>query len=238
MRKRNPDTMSRIVAFADEFRLAHRRSPSTTEIADAVGVSRSTAYHYLVEMNEKGLIRYDGEKIETPCAGKERSDMTRAPILGSISCGAPLLEEENIESYVSLPTAVFGRGRFFLVRANGDSMTGAGIDDGDLIVVRQQEEAQEGEVVVALIDDGTTTLKRFYKDRERRMVRLHPENPALEDIYVENCRIQGVAVKVLKDIAAVQAEDDAGDAAVQAEDAASGTAGEDRTGSEEFSGRQ
>ena len=196
--------MHRIVQFSDRYRILHGTSPSTKILANELGVDKSTVYRYLVQMDRDGMIRYDGHEIITSMSGKQQTELTGAAVLGVVSCGLPQLEEEYIESYVALPTSLFGNGQFFILRANGDSMTEAGIDDGDLIVVRQQEEALEGEVVVALIDDGTTTLKRFYKDRERRMVRLHPENPALEDIYVENCRIQGVAVKVLKDLEKVQ----------------------------------
>ena len=98
-----------------------------------------------------------------------------------------------------LPIALFGQGDFYILRANGDSMIDANINHGDLVVVRQQDYAEEGQIVVALIEDEAT-LKRYYPEPERQRVRLHPENPKLQDIYVDDCSIQGVAVKVLKDL--------------------------------------
>jgi len=193
--------MKEIISYAEEFRMRYFRSPSTTEIAKKIGVSRGTAYKYLAEMAEKGMIRYDGSRIETEHTEKARIGMTKAAVLGSVSCGIPLLEEENIESYVNLPTELFGNGSFFVLRANGDSMTGAGIEDGDLVIVREAEDAEDGSVVVALLEDGSVTLKRLFRDQGHGEVRLHPENPDMQDLCVKNCRIQGVAVKVLKDIA-------------------------------------
>ena len=121
------------------------------------------------------------------------------PILGKVSCGVPKFAEENIEEYVRLPVALFGRGQFFILRANGDSMIEADINDGDLVLIRQQNYADEGQIVVALMDDEAT-LKRYYPEPEKQRIRLHPENSRMDDIYVSDCIIQGVAVKVLKDL--------------------------------------
>lgn len=121
------------------------------------------------------------------------------PILGKVSCGVPKFAEENIEEYVRLPVALFGRGQFFILRANGDSMIEADINDGDLVLIRQQNYADEGQIVVALMDDEAT-LKRYYPEPEKQRIRLHPENSQMDDILVSDCIIQGVAVKVLKDL--------------------------------------
>ena len=190
--------MHRIVQFSDRYRILHGTSPSTKILANELGVDKSTVYRYLVQMDRDGMIRYDGHEIITSMSGKHQTELTGAAVLGVVSCGLPQLEEEYIESYVALPTSLFGNGQFFILRANGDSMTEAGIDDGDLVIVRQTERAEEGQIIVALIDDGTTTLKRFYIDRYSGMVRLHPENSAMEDILVKNCQVQGVAVNVIK----------------------------------------
>ena len=121
------------------------------------------------------------------------------PILGKVSCGVPKFAEENIEEYVRLPVALFGRGQFFILRANGASMIEADINDGDLVLIRQQNYADEGQIVVALMDDEAT-LKRYYPEPENQRIRLHSENSQMDDIYVSDCIIQGVAVKVLKDL--------------------------------------
>ena len=121
----------------------------------------------------------------------------RAAVVGDISCGLPNIAEEHIEEYVSLPESMFGSGEFYILRARGESMIEAGIDPGDLVVIRKQETAENGQIAVVLVDDEAT-LKRFYIEDNR--VRLHPENSEMKDIYVDHCIIQGVAVKVIKDI--------------------------------------
>ena len=130
---------------------------------------------------------------------KTKAAAIRVPVLGTIACGIPKFAEENIEDYVRLPVALFGKGNFFILRAYGDSMIEAGIDNGDLVLIRQQNYADEGQIVVALMEDEAT-LKRFYPEPKKHRIRLHPENSRMDDIYVDNCEIQGVAVKVLKDL--------------------------------------
>ena len=122
------------------------------------------------------------------------------PVLGVISGGIPKFAEENIEEYIRLPVSLFGTGKFFILRAYGDSMIEVGIDDGDLVLIRQQETASAGQIVVALINNEDATLKRYYPEPEKHRVRLHPENSRMDDIIVPDCAIQGVAVKVLKDL--------------------------------------
>jgi repressor LexA len=117
-----------------------------------------------------------------------------------VSCGIPKFAEGNIEEYVQLPTALFGKGDFFLLRASGDSMIEAGIDNGDLVLVKHKDHAEPGQIVVALIGDDEATLKRFYPEPLNGIIRLHPENPALDDIIVEDCSIQGIAVHVMKSL--------------------------------------
>lgn len=199
MRSRSDASKTRIRQFVEEFVLENRRSPSCKEIADALGMIKSTVYRYLVEMNEQGLVDYDGRQIRTEKTRKARFDTADVPLIGSISCGAPLLEEEYIQCYVSLPSELFGKGKFYLLRANGESMIGAGIDDGDIVVVRQQETAEEGQIVVALVENENT-LKRIFYDRTTGETILHPENSSMKDIRVRECMIQGVAVHVIKSL--------------------------------------
>lgn len=197
MRYKSEATMKRIIKETDAFYFAHHRSPSITELARAVGCARSTAHGYLREMNEKGLLSYNGESIETTRIRKTAPDAVLSPVLGSVACGEPQMEEENFEEYVPLPTAIFGSGDFFLLRAKGKSMIEAGIDPGDLVVVRKQETAKDGDIVVALVQNENT-LKRYYRDEERKQIRLHPENRTMKDIYVKQCKIQGMASHVIK----------------------------------------
>ena len=176
--------------------------PSVAEMAAAVGLSKATVSRYLAYMREHDMIDAGTghRSIVTREAKSARLQSVRVPVLGAVSCGVPKLAEENIEEYVRLPVSLFGSGDFFLLRANGNSMIEAGIDNGDLVLIRQQSTADPGQIVVALIGDEDATLKRFYPDREAGFIRLHPENQTMEDIIVDNCIIQGVAVKVLKEL--------------------------------------
>lgn len=191
--------MKEICEYAEQYYLQNGQSPSTTKIAEAVGVSRGTAYKYLVAMNDNGMIEYDGQDIQTPVTKKLNKDTSQTAIVGSVPCGSPQYEEENIEEYISLPTAIFGKGDFFILRTSGQSMIEAGIDDGDLVVVKKQVEANEGDIVVALVDNQNT-LKRYFRDDENKKIILHPENKKMKDIIVDECCIQGVACHIIKEL--------------------------------------
>ena len=199
MRHKSTELMGTIKAFVEEYYKNYRHSPSTTEIADAVGIARGTAYKYLVAMDENGMIRYDGQQISTEQTEKVQTEFTSVALLGAVSCGVPTLEEEYAQEYVSLPVSMFGKGTFFLLKANGDSMIEAGISSGDLVLVRKQSEAKEGDIVVALVGNENT-LKRYFVDKENEKIRLHPENKKMKDIIVSSCEIQGVAIKVIKNL--------------------------------------
>lgn len=175
------------------------RSPSVRQIAREVGCSYSTVSRYIKEMVERGMIARTSGEYETEAISKMNMDTVPVAVVGSVSCGPLTFAEENIEEYIKLPTSLLGQGKFFVLHASGQSMIGAGIEDGDLVVVRQQPTAEPGQIVVALVEDEVT-LKRFYPDPENGCVRLHPENKRLKDIIVDDCQIQGVAVKVLKDL--------------------------------------
>ena len=197
MRSKNPDTMKRIIEFVEEYYLRYSQSPSTRVIGENIGMSKGMVYNYLIEMDEKGMITYDGKTITNDRINKINTGFIGVPVVGSIACGVPNLAEEDIEEYIPLPEKLFGKGDFFILRAKGQSMIEAGIDEGDLVIVRMQNTAEDGQIVVALVGDEAT-LKRFYK--EDGHIRLHPENSSMEDIIVPDCSIQGVAVKVLKDL--------------------------------------
>lgn len=197
MRSKDPDIMKRIVDFVEAYHLDYNSSPSLRVIADGVGIGSTTVYRYLMEMNERGMICYDGKTIRNEKIDKSQRGTIRAAVIGRIACGIPNLEEQHVEGYVNLPESLFGQGNFYILRASGCSMTEAGIDDGDLVVIREQNTAEDGQIVVALVDDEAT-LKRFFHEGDR--IRLHPENPRMKDIFVTDCRIQGVAVKVIHDL--------------------------------------
>lgn len=197
MRSKDKVLLAEIEKYVCNFTDSNGISPTMQEIANAVGVSKATVHRYITQLCEDGVIDYSGVRSIT--STKAKVQVVRVPVLGRIACGIPKFAEENIEEYVKLPVALFGNGDFFLLRAYGDSMVEVGIEDGDLVLIRQQNYADRGQIVVALVEDDAT-LKRYYPEPEYNRVRLHPENSRMEDIYVDSCQIQGVAVKVLKDL--------------------------------------
>ena len=198
MRQKNPKYMKEIEAFVDDFYSKHHKTPSCREIAENTTLQRSAVQKYLTAMNDQGMIKYDGRTIRTRRMQSYAPDTTSVGVIGTIACGPLSMEEEAVEQYVDLPTSLFGSGDFFILHASGDSMTGAGIDNGDLVLIRKQEEAHNGDIVVAYIEGEGNTLKRF--KRYGRTVFLHPENPKYTDIPLKNCKIQGVAVWIFKQV--------------------------------------
>lgn len=202
MRTKNPELMKEISAFVNDYFHEKRSSPSVGTIAKAMGIARSSAYRYLVAMDEKGLISYDGHTIETPQIDKSVSGYFSAPIVGSVQCGDPETEEEHVEEYVSLPESIFGKGEFYILRASGDSMVDAGIEDKDLVVIRKQDSASVGDIVVALDENNQNTLKTFDGiDDESGYAILKYENKKKypdKVIRVRELIVQGVAKHVIK----------------------------------------
>ena len=197
MRSKDKTLMAAIEKFVSDYTDSNGISPTMQEVADGVGSSKATVQHYIAQLCDDSILDYSGYRTMT--STKTKAAAIRVPVLGTIACGIPKFAEENIEEYVRLPVALFGKGNFFILRAYGDSMIEAGIDNGDLVLIRQQNYADEGQIVVALMEDEAT-LKRFYPEPKKHRIRLHPENSRMDDIYVDNCEIQGVAVKVLKDL--------------------------------------
>lgn len=202
MRHMSPERMEKIKRFSEQFYQERYRKPHISEIASGTGLSKSTVHRYLTFMDEEGMIEYHKDSIVTDIIQKTHTSITRAAgISGVIPCGTPMEQCEVIEEYVPLPVAIFGEGDLFILRASGDSMIGAGIDSGDLVVVRRQEEASDGDIVAALVDNHESTLKTLRHDQDGRVL-LHPENPEMEDIRPSYCTIQGVAVNVIKSLRA------------------------------------
>ena len=199
MRSKDAELMNRIRDYAERFYIETGRSPSTSEIGAAVGVHKATVYRYLSEMNEKGLLRYDGRRVATRKTALAQNGVTVASVFrGAIPCGAPETIEAAIDQFVKLPTALFGDGNLYVIWAKGDSMIEAGIDDGDMIVVDADKEPAVGDKVVALDQDNESTLKTLRYDEKRSRYYLHPENHLLEDIYVDELTVQGVVRFIIK----------------------------------------
>ena len=164
--------------------------PSVREICSAVGLKSTSSVHaHLTQLEKKGLLRRDPTK---PRAMEVRdgpvSRGRSVPLVGRVTAGLPILATENIEDYLVLPQSLQGRGDLFALRVQGESMIEAGIEDGDIVVLRRQETAENGEIVVAMIDDEATLKRIYYEDGH---VRLQPENAAMEPIYADEVVILG-----------------------------------------------
>ena len=200
MRTYREEVKSVIMNFVDKYYLDNGNSPSIREIADGINRAKSTVHDYITKMAEEGMITNSRQNgICTPIMDKTNSAMRTVAVVGSIACGPLSFAEENITEYLKLPASLFGKGEIFGLYANGDSMINAGIEDGDLVFIRKQNTAEEGQIIVALVNDETT-LKRFYKDTKNKKFILHPENEKYEDIIVDDLIIQGIVTKVLKDV--------------------------------------
>lgn len=196
MRTLNEETLQRMEEYIRERQRKDGVSPSYRRIMHALGMSSlNLVQRYVLALENQGRIRRTRlGSIALPKrldAGKNKI----TPLVGDIACGQPSFAEENIEASYALPEAIFGQGELFMLHTHGDSMIEAGIRGGDLIVVRRQSSADDGQIVVALVD-GEATLKRLFH-RNGKIV-LHPENRQMQDIVVENCEIQGVLVSCIK----------------------------------------
>jgi repressor LexA len=197
-RRLTPKQM-RILVLVRDYQRKHGYSPTMQEIADALGITKVTVFEHVGGLEKKGLLKRSRhrarsleltQRVEFP---DESGDTL--PLIGHIAAGAPIEAIENPEA-VSLADMFKTRGGAFCLKVRGDSMIEEQIRDGDLVVVERRDTARDGETVVALLDDGEATLKKFYKEAGR--VRLQPANAAYAPIYVDNVHIQGVVVGVLR----------------------------------------
>ena len=172
--------------------------PSVREICAAVGLrSTSTVHAHLNHLEEQGLIRRDSTKpraLEVLDGSLARG--RSVPLVGRVTAGIPILAIENIEDYLTLPQSMLGKDDMFCLRVQGESMIDVGILDGDIVVLRQQDTAENGEIVVAMTPDDEATLKRiFYEDGR---VRLQPENRTMEPIYADSVTVLGKLTALIR----------------------------------------
>ena len=195
-----------IWAFLVDYVDRHGYPPTVREIGEAVGLaSPSTVHAHLANLERGGYLRRDPTKPRAlELTGREKAvapaaELAKLPLVGQIAAGGPLLAEQNVEEYLGVPETLRGD---FLLRVKGDSMVEAGILDGDIVVVRRQQDARNGEIVVALAGDDESvdeaTVKTFYRESGR--VRLQPENSALEPIYAAHVQILGVVTGVFRQL--------------------------------------
>ena len=201
-RKPRGDMQARILAYIEQEIRTRGYAPSVREIGEAVGLkSTSTVHGHLTRMEKKGLLRRDAMKpraiglSSTLSPFDENASLREIPVVGRVAAGTPILAEENIEETMTLPEEMVGSGELFILRVRGESMIPAGIMNDDYIVVHRQMNANNGEIVVAMIDDEAT-VKRFYK--ENGHIRLQPENDAMEPIIVPEVTILGKVVSLIR----------------------------------------
>lgn len=200
MRRPRGDTQEKIFAFIKQEVREKGYPPSVREICEAVSIkSTSTVHGHLQRLEKKGLLHRDemkpraievlgGEEPETP-------PVVTVPLLGEVAAGVPIPAEQEYLDMLPLPESFVGSGEHFILNVRGSSMIDIGILDGDMVVVRRQETADNGEIVVAMID-GEATVKRFY--RENGVFRLQPENAAMEPILTDHVIILGKVTALLR----------------------------------------
>ena len=198
-----------LVGYVDR----HGYPPTVREIGSAVGLaSPSTVHAHLANLERAGLLRRDptkpralelfGRRAEAAAAVAPEAEVHRLPLVGEIAAGGPLLADQNVEEYLTVPEPLTRGGEEFILRVKGDSMVDAGILDGDYVVVRRQQDARNGDIVAALAGDDESadeaTVKTFYREDGR--IRLQPENEALEPIYARHVQILGKVVGVFRSL--------------------------------------
>jgi repressor LexA len=193
-----------IFDFIKRYSAKYGYPPTVRDIGKAVGLASSSTVHaHLANLERIGLLRRDPTKpraielLDRAAAGVRSIVRPGLPLVGHVAAGQPVLAEENIEDYVQTPSFAGGDEGEYVLRVRGDSMRNIGILDGDLVVVRQQETADDGDVVVALVGEEAT-VKRFFHENDH--VRLQPENDAMEPIRSRQVRVLGKVVGLMRSI--------------------------------------
>lgn len=196
-RRPHGDTQQRILDYIENFIEVNGYPPSVREIGQAVDLkSTSTVHGHLNRLEKKGLLHREAMKPRTIDIKREDKPQTvKVPILGKVAAGVPILAEENAEGYEILPDTIVGRGDHYILEIRGESMITAGIMNGDFVVVKRQHTAQNGDIIIAMIDDEAT-CKRYFKEPDR--IRLQPENPRMHPMYVRSVEILGKVVAVYR----------------------------------------
>lgn len=190
-----------ILEYIKETILKKGYPPAVREICEAVHLKSTSSVHsHLETLEENGYIRRDPTKPRTieildDCFNLTRREVVNVPLVGAVAAGQPILAQENIENYFPVPSELLPNQEAFMLKVKGDSMINAGIFDGDQIIVAQQETAENGDIVVALLDDSAT-VKRFFKETDR--IRLQPENDAMDPIFATDVQVLGKVVGLIR----------------------------------------
>ena len=175
--------------------------PAVREICEAVHLKSTSSVHsHLETLEQNGYIRRDPTKPRTieildDCFNLTRRELVNIPLIGAVAAGQPILAQENIENYFPVPADLLPNQEAFMLRVKGESMINAGIFNGDQIIVAQQDTAENGDIIVALMDDSAT-VKRFYKEEDH--IRLQPENDTMEPIITKDVQILGKVIGLVR----------------------------------------
>ena len=181
-----------ILNFIRSFIKENHFPPTIREVAEKFGISVKGGYDHIKALEKKEVIKCGSNRSRSIVILNDQlsppSGVKKVPILGDVAAGKPLFSEENFDGTIELPANFLAKGSYFAVNVKGDSMKEAGIIDGDIAVIQQKDTAENGEIVIAMVEDAFT-LKRLYKETNR--IKLKSENPAYPPIYTQNARILG-----------------------------------------------
>ena len=196
------DRQKEVLTYISTYTEENSYPPTVRDISEHFGISLRAVQDHILALQKKGFLSQSQKKarsirVLSDCRDKEpQTYISKVPLLGTVAAGKPLLSEENLDGYVNLTEPFVRPGKsYFALRVRGQSMINAGILDGDLAVVEQASTAQDGQIIVAVIDDAIT-LKRYYKESGR--IRLQPENPDFQAIYCTDVRIVGILSNIVR----------------------------------------
>lgn len=188
-----------VLDFIISYKNRYSYPPTIREIAENFRISVKGGYDHLKALEKKGSIRCNlrrSRAIEVLGEEKNCGEITEIPLLGNVAAGIPLMAEENFDGTIPVPESFLKKGKHFALKVKGDSMKDAGILENDVALFLQQSTAENGNIVVAMLDDEAVTLKRFYKEKNR--VKLKAENPVYPPIYTQNVRILGKLIYIMR----------------------------------------
>lgn len=193
--KRQKEILDYIANYIKE----HGYSPTYEEIMGHFGLSAfSTVFEHLTALINKGFLKRDENKERGLYLPEKRSPFVRLPLVGTIACGSPIEAIEEPDEYIEVKREEALRGTVYALRAKGNSMIKEGIFDGDILLIKKQDTAENGDTVVAIIDDNQATLKKYFQEKER--IRLQPANPEFSPIYRKEVEIRGKVIKVIRNL--------------------------------------
>ena len=201
LEKAKENMLDSVVNFINSFFDKFGRAPSIFEIETALDIAYQTVLNSLFCLHRQNKLYFnsiEGSVVTPHMRENGYEDIVYLEIIGNIPCGLPVCESENHTRVLALSRSLLGPGEFYALVAEGDSMKNAGIENGDIVVIKKTENVLPGSIVVALTDNSESTLKTLAFDEDLNLYFLHPENDKYQDIYAKNITVQGMAVKLIK----------------------------------------